>query len=528
MADFAGSPMQRDQLVLFTEKLDQIIPSDHAVRLLDEILGRIDWKPWEQLYKLGRGQPPIHPRILAGVILYGLLKRIRSSRALEEAIEVRSDFRWLVEGRTIDHSTISKFRLKNAKTLKHLFVQVVLVAREMGHLPLASLGFDGTRMRADNRRTGTRTPAELRKAKADLSAKFAELEAKTARADAEEDQQLGQASEHKLSEELADVEHRRKQVDAALAKIEELEQAGQTVPQRIPITDPESRLTPNKEGGFAPNYTPLATVDIDSGLIVDAGVIAHTDEDKHILDSVAAVQKAFGLESPPPELLADGLMSTGDNLAKCEALGIDLYSPIQLGSSGENPAVREDPSVPVAEADIAKLPTTTTKLKDGTTSTKFNKNAFVYDAQANCYWCPAGKCLPYTNQTSQLDGGRQRIRYRYYASKSDCSSCPLLEKCLKANVKRRQIGHEQHESLRIAHSAKMSSEAGKAKYARRRHPGERPFATIKHHFGARRFLVRGLAKVRQEWLWLSTAFNLTRLMSLIQSQADPPTCLSAS
>ena len=297
------------------------------------------------------------------------------------------------------------------------------------------------------------------------------------------------------------MEHRRKQVDAALAKIEELEQAGQTVPQRIPITDPESRLTPNKEGGFAPNYTPLATVDIDSGLIVDAGVIAHTDEDKHILDSVAAVQKAFGLESPPPELLADGLMSTGDNLAKCEALGIDLYSPIQLGSSGENPAVREDPSVPVAEADIAKLPTTTTKLKDGTTSTKFNKNAFVYDAQANCYWCPAGKCLPYTNQTSQLDGGRQRIRYRYYASKSDCSSCPLLEKCLKANVKRRQIGHEQHESLRIAHSAKMSSEAGKAKYARRRHPGERPFATIKHHFGARRFLVRGLAKVRQEWLW---------------------------
>lgn len=140
MANFATPALSRDQLVLFPERLDQAIPAGHSVRLLDELLGRMDWKTWELDYDLTRGQPPIHPRVLSGVILYGLLKRIRTSRALEEALEVRSDFRWLVEGRSIDHTTICKFRQKNSANLKSLFARICLLAREMGHLPPSIAG----------------------------------------------------------------------------------------------------------------------------------------------------------------------------------------------------------------------------------------------------------------------------------------------------------------------------------------------------------------------------------------------------
>jgi len=56
----------------------------------------------------------------------------------------------------------------------------------------------------------------------------------------------------------------------------------------------------------------------------------------------------------------------------------------------------------------------------------------------------------------------------------------------------------------------MATEAAQEKYSRRRHPGERPFAVIKHQFGARRFLLRGLAQVNQEWLCLSAAFVFLR------------------
>jgi len=520
--DWAKSPETRDQMVLFPSRLDDAIDENHVVRLLDDILHRLDWAPWESTYNLRRGQPPIHPRILASVILYGLLTRIRSSRVLEEALQVRLDFRWLVEGRSIDHTTISEFRRKNAKALKNTFVQVGLVAREMGWLPLESLAFDGTRMRANNRRSGTRTPDRLREMKQELAKKFTELEAKTAAADAQENEFFGEQPGHTLSEELADVKRRRKQVDAALAEIERMEEADETIPKRIPITDPQSRVTPNKDGGYAPNYTPLATVDTDSGLIVAADVISNTDEDKHLIPAIEDVQEQFGLESPPPEALADGMMATGKNLAACSEKGIDLYSPIPGRKNDENPAIRDDLTQSVAADDRDRLPTKTVNRK-GEKFKQLDKQAFIYDLENDCYWCPEGKQLPYANTTSETRNGRLRERLRYKASAEDCANCPLRDLCLQGNTKQRTVQHEQHESHRVEHAAKMETEEAQEKYSRRRHPGERPFAVIKQHFGARRFLLRGLDQVKQEWLWLSTAFNLHRLFGLIRSGVDPPT-----
>ena len=80
---WAKAPQGRGQMVLFTTRLDEVIGAEHPVRMLEEILSRIDWSPWEAGYDLTRGQPPIHPRVLAGVLLYGLLTRIRSGTAAE-------------------------------------------------------------------------------------------------------------------------------------------------------------------------------------------------------------------------------------------------------------------------------------------------------------------------------------------------------------------------------------------------------------------------------------------------------------
>ena len=110
-----------------------------------------------------------------------------------------------MEGRTIDHTTLSEFRRKNVNALKKLFVQVALVAREIGCLPLQTLAFDGTRLRSSNRRRGTRTPEELRQMKRELEEKFTALQSKTAEADCTDEEQLRSGSEHELSGELADV-----------------------------------------------------------------------------------------------------------------------------------------------------------------------------------------------------------------------------------------------------------------------------------------------------------------------------------
>jgi len=170
-----------------------------------------------------------------------------------------------------------------------------------------------------------------------------------------------------------------------------LNKEGKQVPERLPITDPESRICPNKEGGFSANHNPTVTTDVQSGIIVDADVIPGTDEQNHMHDAVDRVRENFGVEPEQQvELLADGLMATGSNISQCDAKNVKFYSP-----PGEpNPAYRADPSQPLPAAKIAKLPLRGPKPKAGEEDTRtFDKSAFVYDQEQNVYWCPQGKQL---------------------------------------------------------------------------------------------------------------------------------------
>lgn len=513
---WAPAPQDREQMVLFSRRLDDAVPHEHCVRLLNDILGRMDWTAWEACYDQHLGQPPIHPRVLAGVILYGLLTRIRSSRKLEEALMVRLDFMWLAEGRTIDHTTLSEFRRQYPDKLKDLFVQIGLLARELGWLPLQELAYDGTRIKANNRRRHTRTPAELLEMQAALRKKFEELAAQATAEDASDEETFGLGGPHKLSPELSDTSCRLRQVEAALQELARVAAAGETTPSRIPLTDPQSRLTPNKEGGFAPNYTPLATVDAASGLIVAADVLAMTNEEGHLVPQLLTVQADFGLSEPPPAVLGDGAMCSGPNLQALEELHVTLYSPLPVTSTATNPALRTDPTQPVPEAQWDLLPII------GPKKPQFHKDAFVYDAEQDCYWCPNGQKLSPIHKTSEpRPGGRTVERTRYKAEVSACAECPLRNRCIKSGTPQRQVSRDQYDAHRERHAKRMATPEAQTKYKRRKEVAERPFAIIKQHFGARQFLLRGLEHVRTEWRWLTTAFNLQRIMSLMRTRAGP-------
>lgn len=522
MPEFSQPHTSREQLTLFAERLDDAIAPDHRVRVLDEIFSQLDWSSWEAKYKRQTGRPPFPPRLLASVIVYGILNSIRTSRLLEEALEVRLDFRWLAHGQTIDHSTICNFRRSHSEELKELFVQIVLLARSLGFVSLRSLGYDGSRIRANNRRQGTRTPEKLRELKQRLAEEFERLEAQTAEADSDDQQNLGERAAHKVRKDLADLNRRRSQIDAALAELKQIEQQGRDVPKRHPITDPESRVSPNKDGGFAPNYTPTVMVDIDSGIIVGQDVLSEANENRQMLPIIDQVAKDLNEAAPVEEVLADGLMATGENIQGCSDRGIDFHSPLDVPSEEGNPAIREDLSQPVPEEQWDKLPTRSVKRRTGTCKV-LSKDAFVYDKESDCYYCPMGRRLEHVGQCTEREHGLPVIRERYQSQ--NCEGCPLQPRCTSKSEQRRAIRRNQHASCRETHAKKMQTEAAKKIYSRRSHPTERPFAVIKQQFRVRQFLHRGRQRVRQEWTWLTLSFNLLRLMSLRARGHDPPaTC----
>lgn len=99
-----------------------------------------------------------------------------------------------------------------------------------------------------------------------------------------------------------------------------------------------------------------------------------------------------------------------------------------------------------------------------------------------------------------------------------------MSRCVKAkSLKRkgREISRYDHDPHKDRLAERMATDQAQQKYARRREVAERPFAVIKQHVGARRFLLRGIDQVRIEWRWLTVAFNLQCLMRLLRSRAGP-------
>lgn len=483
--------------------LDSLIAPDDPVRLVDEILDEVDWSPWEQQFPRQKGQPPIHPKYVAAATLYGMYRGIRSSRKLEEACNYRFDFVWLVKGRHIDHTVFAKFRTRFGQPLKDLFKQIGRIAMTLGLIRLGEVAFDGTRVKANNGRYQTCTAKTLEKKLQELDELFDELMSRLNEADAD-----GMGSTTRLPDKLADVQQRQERVKEALDQARAADEARRQKgtnpeknPAQIPTTDPDSRVMPNKEGGYAPNYTPVATTDGQCGFIVDCDVLSEVKEGSAALPAVDRIEETLG--ERPEKFLTDAGNNSGQIMAGMEDREVEFYAPVQSQQPQPgNPALRDDPRQPVEEAAWPQLPRNTRGQLD--------KSCFVYDAEADQYYCPQGHAMPFETTKPDRRGG-EVIQKRVYRC-ADCEGCPLAAACLsRRNQRGRTISRDEWEEVRERTATRMANESSRKLYNQRPRIAETPFGILKSIMGFRQFLLRGLEKVKTEWLWAATAFNLMKL-----------------
>ena len=497
---WAEAPLSRQQMALFAPTLDAMIGTDDPVRLFDEILGDLDWSAWEAEYDGTRGQPPIHPRYVAAAILYGLCRGIRSTRKLQEACRYRLDFLWLVEGRQIDYTTFAKFRTRFGEQLKGLFRQVCKIAMTLGLVRLGEVAFDATRVKANNSRFKTRTAATLEEKLAALNVLFDQMLSEWDATEAQRKLNNVKDSPTQLPRALAQLDERRKRIAQALETARAAEEArrkdGLKTPAQVPMSDPESRVMPNKEGGYAPNYTPLATTDGQCGFIVDCEVIAQVNESNEAVPSVDRIEENLGQK--PERFLTDAGNISGAVQQAMEARGIAFYAPVESSQPKPgNPALREDPMQPVPASEWLNLP----RNNQG----QLDKSCFVYDAANDQYYCPQGQVLSF--EQNKREEKRDRRVYRCAA----CAGCPLATQCSPKGKRGRSISRDEYEEVRDRTAVRMATAEAQELYNQRPRIAETTFAILKAVFGLRQFLLRGLEKVRIEWRWAATAFNLSKL-----------------
>ena len=511
MMDWAKAPLDRNQVTLFAPTLDDSVSADHPVRLFDDVMRTVDFLSWENNYNRTVGQPPIHPRFLASIILYGMTLGIRASRKLEDMTINRMDAIWLLDGRQPDHATICKFRTQFETPLKELFKQIGRLAITMGMVSLNQVTLDGTAIRANNSREKTARRATLEEKIKSLDDQIDAAMQQAVTADQADDQMYGETSPVKLPKDLADLKKRQAKLAEAIKQLAEIEKNRAAHGERkdvsklgpaVPLTDPDSRVLPNKEGGFAPNYTGVLAVDSDHGIIVDVQILSGNDEPSTVLPAVENIQELLG--EKPKQIAADSGFNTGVNLTGLEAQNVQpLMPPKQEFDS--NPALREDLSQPVPPEQHAQLPI-------NPQNKNLDKSGFIYDAKNDQYICPMSNVLLHIGGKKYNRHGVTGIYEMYEAPESACADCPLKKQCLQKDTTVRHIYRDEHEAAREKMAAYMKTEKGKAEYRRRAWSAETPFAVMKFILNFRRFLLRGVKKVTMEFTWTAIACNLKKIV----------------
>lgn len=523
MSGFREPEVPREQQTLWAQRLDDAVPVDHPVRHVDFLLRSEAFaalfREWELEYVLAEGKPPYHPRDLAGLYLYGMLNRIRSSRQLEAACHNRIDVRWLMSGQHPDHSTIAAFVTRHAEPLRQLKREVLQVGIRAGLVKLGHVSVDGTKIEADAGRGSVHGQEPIEEKLAKLDEQIAAWEAEWSANESQEQGGLGDEvpwvgkTSAPRSRQWARAKRQQEELRRALENLarrqEEAEQAGSKPPKAIAsTTDADSRVMRDKEGRRKANYNAQVAVDTTCGMIVGDAVKDQAEDSGQLTPQLEEVRANCG--RLPAEASADSNYNTGPELAKLETMKVVGYLPdTHQPSEGAERRVSQGSAWEAAPAGPVRSEDPWRALPKDSQG-YLHKAAFRYDAERDGYRCPAGQTLEYV-RSSQDKSRSGPVKRRQYGG-APCASCPHAPTCCRNPAQGRVVNRDQYEEERERLRARMGSTEGRERYQLRRQTVEPRIGYIKQGLGIRRFLRRGLVKVSTEWGLICTVVNVGILL----------------
>jgi len=362
--------VDRETGFLLPPSVDEWLPQRHLARFVVEVIEGLDLRAMSTSYR-GSGSASYHPSMLLGLLVYGYATGVFSSRKLERASYDSVAFRFIAANDHPDHDTIATFRRRFLKDIEALFVEVLLLAREMGVLKLGAVGLDGTKIHANASRHSALSYEHAGKIEAQLKAEVAQLLAKAEAADQAdvpdgmsipEELARREARLEKLAEARAKMEDRAKdrfereraEHEAKLAQREAKIAAtgkkpggkppappveGPRPDDQINLTDEDSRIMPLAGGGFDQCYNAQALVTAGAMLVVAAHVTQAANDKQQIEPMLGKVARLPAELGAPETLLADTGYFSAANVAACHAAGIDPL--IAMGRQSHYPPLAE-------------------------------------------------------------------------------------------------------------------------------------------------------------------------------------------
>jgi len=351
-----------DESLRQTVTIEECLPPNHLARFIIGVIALLDLRALYAHYASVGGEA-FAPEVLLGLLFYGYATGVFSSRKMEQATYDSIPFRFIAGGWHPDHDTLANFRKTFLPHITQLFVQVLVVAHELGYLNLGNISLDGTKVRADASKHHAVSYGRLLELEQQLRTEVAELMALGEQADQGQlppglnleteitfrQERLvnpSAGSGQALAQAKAVLEVRAQERDAAeqaeyAAKLRQREEKAQETghpprgraPQpptpgpreqdQYNFTDPDSRIMKNPtDAGFDQYYNAQAAVEQEHLLIVGCSLSNHPNDTAEALPTVDTIPPEVGM--PAAAALDNGYWSP-ETIQALAARGIEPY-----------------------------------------------------------------------------------------------------------------------------------------------------------------------------------------------------------
>lgn len=494
-----------NQMMLLPPSLEEMIPENHPVRVVNQVIDTIDMDSLMKKYK-GVGCSSYHPRLMLKVLIYGYLTNTYSSRKIEEALRQNVHFMWLSGMQHPDHNTINRFRSDKLKDdLKEVFGKVVQLLIESGHVNLKEVYTDGTKIEANANRYTFVWGRAIKTSRNRIQRQLKELweyAEGIAREELEnnEPDNFEQIDAEKVKQTIAKINKAlaEKPIDKKVKQklnyakknwpenLDKYDRYEQQLGDRKSLskTDPDATFMRMKEdhmlnGQLKPAYN--WQISTQNQYILDYTIhqdLADTATLPAHVDSLVEI-----LGDTPEALIADAGYGSEQNYEYLEDKGIEAFVKYNYFHKEQTKKWKEDPR------RIENL---------------------HYNPENDCYYCPMGQPMNfvYTKKEKTALGYLQTKRV-YQAQ--NCKGCPMRGCCHRAKGNRKIEVNPRLIDYKEIIKERLNSQRGKQYRSQRPIEPEAVFGNIKNNQGFRRFMLRGLEKVEIEAGLLSLAHNLAKL-----------------
>jgi len=485
---------------LFPMRLEEKIPENAPVRLVNQIVDQLDISQVINTYK-GGGTSAYAPRMMLKLVIYAYLNNIYSCRKIEKQNLENIHYMWLSGMQTPDHNTINTFRSSHLKdTINQIFTQVVMLLSDMGYLSLDLVYVDGTKLESRANRYTFVWKKTVEKNKAKLEAKIQtvleQIEAGIAQDNQPDDEPPAPINSEELKKRILEInreklsKENKKGVKTLenkyLPKLEEYEEHLKILGNRNSYskTDPDATFMRMKDdhmknGQLKPAYN----VQIGT----ENQFYTHFDFYPNPTDFLTFIPFNKGFKERynqlPKKEVADSGYGSEENYEYLQNNDIEAYV-----------------KYPLFHAEQKK---------------KYRNNAFIaqnlfYNREKDYFVCPMGQHMEKVGTSTRTSESGYVSNTTFYQARN-CNGCPLKCLCHKAKGNRQiEINHKLNEYRKKAREL-LTSEEGLIHRSRRPIEPEAVFGQTKADKQYFRFRHFDLDKVKMDFAIFAVAFNIGKL-----------------